>query len=494
MKVHFIAIGGSAMHNLAIALCQKGINVTGSDDEIFDPARGRLEKYGLLPEAFGWHPERITPDLDAVVLGMHARIDNPELLRAQELGLKIYSYPEYLYEQSKDKKRIVVGGSHGKTTTTAMILHVLAHCGIEADYMVGAQLKGFEVMVRLSHTAKVMVIEGDEYLTSPIDRRPKFHLYHPNVAIITGIEWDHINVFPTFDIYREQFSKFIDLIEPIDGIEGTLIYCDEDAEVHRVAVENRRSDIQKLPYVCPEHRVENGVTYLLGTQASRLQAAGTAAHPDAAGTAAHPVPLQVFGRHNLLNLTAARLACRQVGVTDEQFDEAISTFEGASKRLELVKKSDTCAVYKDFAHAPSKLRATIHAMREQYPGRKLVACMELHTFSSLTQEFLQQYRGTMDEADVRCVYFSQHALQLKKLPPLDPEEVKAAFEGTPSGTQASRLHAAETAAHPVEVFTDSTAMVAKVKAMEWKNANLLMMSSGNFDGIDFNQLAEEVLI
>ena len=482
------------MHNLAIALCQKGINVTGSDDEIFDPARGRLEKYGLLPEAFGWHPERITPDLDAVVLGMHARIDNPELLRAQELGLKIYSYPEYLYEQSKDKKRIVVGGSHGKTTTTAMILHVLAHCGIEADYMVGAQLKGFEVMVRLSHTAKVMVIEGDEYLTSPIDRRPKFHLYHPNVAIITGIEWDHINVFPTFDIYREQFSKFIDLIEPIDGIEGTLIYCDEDAEVHRVAVENRRSDIQKLPYVCPEHRVENGVTYLLGTQASRLQAAGTAAHPDAAGTAAHPVPLQVFGRHNLLNLTAARLACRQVGVTDEQFDEAISTFEGASKRLELVKKSDTCAVYKDFAHAPSKLRATIHAMREQYPGRKLVACMELHTFSSLTQEFLQQYRGTMDEADVRCVYFSQHALQLKKLPPLDPEEVKAAFEGTPSGTQASRLHAAETAAHPVEVFTDSTAMVAKVKAMEWKNANLLMMSSGNFDGIDFNQLAEEVLI
>lgn len=459
MRVHFIAIGGSAMHNLAIALCQKGITVTGSDDEIFDPARGRLEKYGLLPESFGWHPERITKDLDAVVLGMHARIDNPELLRAQELGLKIYSYPEYLYEQSKDKLRIVVGGSHGKTTTTAMILHVLAHCGIEADYMVGAQLKGFEVMVRLSHTAKVMVIEGDEYLTSPIDRRPKFHLYKPNVAIITGIEWDHINVFPTFDIYREQFSKFIDLIEP----NGTLVYCDEDKEVHRVAVENQRADIQKLPYVCPEHRVENGVTFIGNTA------------------------LQVFGHHNLLNLTAARLACRQVGVTDVQFDEAISTFEGASKRLELVKKSESsrdrmgatghldCAVYKDFAHAPSKLRATIHAMREQYPGRRLVACMELHTFSSLTQEFLQQYRGTMDEADVRCVYFSQHALQLKKLPPLDPEEVRRAFGGD------------------VEVFTDSTAMVAKVKAMEWKDANLLMMSSGNFDGIDFAQLADEII-
>ena len=453
MRVHFIAIGGSAMHNLAIALCQKGITVTGSDDEIFDPAKSRLEKYGLLPESFGWHPERITPDLNAVVLGMHARIDNPELLRAQELGLKIYSYPEYLYEQSKDKLRIVVGGSHGKTTTTAMILHVLAKCGIEADYMVGAQLKGFEVMVRLSHTAKVMVIEGDEYLTSPIDRRPKFHLYKPNVAIITGIEWDHINVFPTFDIYREQFSKFIDLIEP----KGTLIYCDEDKEVHRVAVENQRTDIQKLPYVCPVNVVENGVTYLR-TPNSELR-----------------TPLMVFGHHNLLNLTAARLACRQVGVTDAQFDEAISTFEGASKRLELVKKSDSCAVYKDFAHAPSKLRATIHAMREQYPGRRLVACMELHTFSSLTQEFLQQYKGAMDEADVRYVYYSKHALQLKKLPDLDPEEVKKAFGGD------------------VEVFTDSAAMVDKVKAMDWKDANLLMMSSGNFDGIDFAQLADEII-
>ena len=474
MKVHFIAIGGSVMHNLAIALCQKGVTVTGSDDEIFDPARGRLERYGLLPAEEGWHPERITPDLDAVVLGMHARIDNPELLRAQELGLKIYSYPEYLYEQSKDKLRIVVGGSHGKTTTTAMILHVLAHCGIEADYMVGAQLKGFEVMVRLSNTAKVMVIEGDEYLTSPIDRRPKFHLYKPNVAIITGIEWDHINVFPTFDIYREQFAKFIDLIEshtpdPSPSREGSrkgvLIYCDEDKEVRHVAEENRRTDIVKLPYRCPEHGLtpdpspsgegREMLTYIMSGD--------------------HKVTLKVFGHHNLLNLTAARLACRQVGVSDEQFDEAISSFEGASKRLELVKKSDTCAVYKDFAHAPSKLRATIHAMREQYPDRRLVACMELHTFSSLTQEFLQQYRGAMDEADVRYVYFSKHALQLKKLPDLDPSQVREAFGGN------------------VEVFTDSKAMVENVMTMDWNNANLLMMSSGNFDGIDFAQLADEIL-
>lgn len=453
MKVHFIAIGGSAMHNLALALHNKGYEVTGSDDEIFDPARTRLEKAGLLPETEGWHPERITPDLDAVVLGMHARIDNPELIKAQELGLKIYSYPEYLYEQSKDKLRIVVGGSHGKTTTTAMILHVLRHCNIEADYMVGAQLQGFDVMVKLTENAKVMVLEGDEYLTSPIDRRPKFHLYHPNVGIITGIEWDHINVFPTFDIYKEQFSKYIDLIE--EG--GTLIYCDDDPVVHDVATANKRTDIAKLPYDVPEYKVENGITYLTGYNT--------------------PVALNIFGRHNMLNLTAARYACREIGISDEKFNEAISSFGGASKRLELVKKNDLCAVYKDFAHAPSKLRATINAMHEQYPGRKLVACMELHTFSSLTQEFLLQYHGTMDEADLRCVYFSQHALQLKKLPPLDPEAVRKAFGDN------------------VEVFTDSKELTEYIKKLfrDNENKNLLMMSSGNFDGIDFAKLADEII-
>ena len=336
-----------------------------------------------------------------------------------------------------------------------MILHVLAHCGIEADYMVGAQLEGFEVMVRLSHSAKVMVIEGDEYLTSPIDRRPKFHLYKPHIAIITGIEWDHINVFPTFDIYKDQFAQFINLIEPRTSTGtpvGTLIYCAEDPVVREVAEANTRTDIQKLPYVCPEHRVEDGITYIGNTS------------------------LRVFGRHNLLNLTAARLACRQLGVTDAQFDEAISTFGGASKRLELVKKNDTCAVYKDFAHAPSKLRATIAAMCEQYPDRRLVACMELHTFSSLTAEFLKQYAGTMDRADVPMVYFSRHALQLKHLPDLDPGQVCAAFNNP-----------------AVKVFTDSAKMVEELRRMDWHNTNLLMMSSGNFDGIDFNQLADEIL-
>ena len=453
MNVHFIAIGGSAMHNLAIALHLKGYNVTGSDDEIFDPAKSRLQRYGLLPASYGWHPERITPDLDAIVLGMHARKDNPELLRAQELGIKIYSYPEYLYEQSKDKTRVVIGGSHGKTTTTAMILHVLQHCGVEADYMVGAQLEGFEVMVRLIETAKVMVLEGDEYLTSPIDLRPKFHLYRPHVAIITGIEWDHINVFPTFEIYKDQFAQFINLIEP----GGRLIYCNNDPEVRDVALKNQREDITKQPYDVPDHKVVNGVTCLL---------------PEASV----PVPLKIFGRHNLLNLTAARYACNALGISDEQFNEAIQSFGGASKRLELVKKTDESAVYKDFAHAPSKLRATIAAMKEQYPSRRLVACMELHTFSSLTAEFLKQYAGTMDNADVPFVYYSQHALQLKKLPNLDPEQVKASF-----------------ANDKVRVFTDSKQMVEELRGMSWKGANLLMMSSGNFDGIDFKQLADELV-
>ncbi len=452
MNVHFIAIGGSAMHNLAIALHLKGYHVTGSDDEIFDPAKSRLQRYGLLPESYGWHPERITKNLDAIVLGMHARIDNPELLKAQELGLKIFSYPEYLYEQSKGKTRVVVGGSHGKTTTTAMILHVLQHCGIEADYMVGAQLEGFEVMVRLSETAKVMVIEGDEYLTSPIDRRPKFHLYKPHVAIVTGIEWDHINVFPTFEIYKDQFAQFVNLIEP----GGRLIYCNDDAEVRDVALKNTRTDIAKQPYDVPPHEVVEGITYL--------------------DTAHGRVPLRVFGNHNLLNLTAARYACNSLGVTDEQFDEAIQSFGGASKRLELVKATKDCAVYKDFAHAPSKLRATIAAMKGQYPNRRLVACMELHTFSSLTAEFLKQYAGTMDRADVPFVYYSQHALQLKKLPDLDPEQVKASFSN-----------------ERVRVFTDSKQMVEELRKMHWQDANLLMMSSGNFDGIDFKQLADELI-
>ena len=450
-RVHFIAIGGSAMHNLAIALHLKGYIVSGSDDEIFDPAKSRLAKYGLLPDTIGWNPNRITSDLDAVILGMHARIDNPELIRAKELGIKIFSYPEYLYEQSKHKKRVVIGGSHGKTTITAMILHVLQYAGIKTDYMVGAQLEGFEVMVQLSDDAGVMVLEGDEYLTSPIDRRPKFHLYNPDIALISGVAWDHINVFPTFEIYKEQFVQFANLITP----NGKLIYCANDNNVKEIG-ENCRADIESIPYDIPSFVIEEGITKLL--------------------VGRDKVSLKIFGKHNLLNLMGAMNVCRCLGVSDEVFYNAIASFKGASKRLELVKKNDRTAVYKDFAHAPSKLKATISAMKEQYLNRKLVACMELHTFSSLTDEFLSQYAGTMDVADEAIVYFNPHAIEHKKLPPLDPQRVLQAFGND-----------------KIKIYTNSKQLVSYIIAMNWDNGNLLLMSSGNFDGVEFNELANNIV-
>lgn len=441
MHVHFIAIGGSAMHNLAIALHQKGYSVTGSDDEIFEPSRNRLAKLGLLPPADGWFPERIHSGLDAVILGMHAKADNPELKRAEELGLRIFSYPEYLYEQAKDKKRVVIGGSHGKTTITAMILHVLKAKGIDCDFMVGAQLEGFEVMVKLSEEADIMIFEGDEYLTSPIDLRPKFHLYRPDIALLSGVAWDHINVFPTFENYVEQFTEFIRLITP----GGILIWCDEDEVLHRICRETR-SDIKLIPYTTPSYRVDEATTMLL--------------------TEYGQIPLLVFGRHNLMNLNGARLVCNQLGVSDRQFYDAIKTFGGASKRLELLANRDTFTLYKDFAHAPSKVKATISAVREQFTSRTLIACLELHTYSSLSEGFLHHYSGSMKEADIAIVYFNHHAIQLKRLPEITTDQIRAGFN-LPT----------------MEVFDDSEKLKVRLMELPKENVVYLMMSSGNFDGM-----------
>ena len=402
MNVHFIALGGSAMHNLAIALHIKGYNITGSDDEIFEPSKSRLAHYNLLPSTLGWNEDNIHKGLDAVILGMHARADNPELLKAQRLGLKIFSYPEYLYEQSKDKTRIVIGGSHGKTTITAMILHVARENGPDCDYMVGAQLDGFDVMVKLSENARFMILEGDEYLTSPIDRRPKFHLYKPDIALLSGIAWDHINVFPTFENYVAQFKAFINLISP----EGTLIYCKDDDELKKICPVSR-PDIKKMPYSLPPFKVESGVSKIKFQDKE--------------------IPLQVFGRHNLLNLNGARLVCNILGISDEQFYTSIQSFKGASKRLERIAGNDETTIFKDFAHSPSKLRATLNAVKEQYPDKQLVACMELHTFSSLSKDFLSHYQGCMDAADRAIVYFNPHAIQLKKLPQLTTNQVREGF-------------------------------------------------------------------
>tara|TARA_B110000263_G_scaffold75549_1_gene65999 strand:+ start:3344 stop:4669 length:1326 start_codon:yes stop_codon:yes gene_type:complete len=441
MKIHLIAIGGSAMHNMALALHHKGYAISGSDDAIFSPSKDRLEKHGLLPSEMGWFPEKITKNLDAIILGMHARIDNPELAKGKELNIPIFSYPEYIYEQSKNKKRVVIGGSHGKTSITAMILHVLQNLNINCDYMVGAQLEGFDTMVKLTHEAPIIILEGDEYLSSPIDRRPKFHLYNPHIAVLSGIAWDHINVFPTFEMYVDQFRIFKNMVAE------TLIYCEEDEELKKFSKE--KSKCKLIPYASPKHTIENGITTVANTE------------------------LIIFGNHNLQNLNAAQLVCKELGVSEQDFFHQISAFKGASMRLELVKKTDTSSIYKDFAHSPSKLKATSSAMKKQFTGRKLVACMELHTFSSLNEEFLQQYKGCMDEPDTAIVYFSPEAIAHKKLAPITIEQVYTAFNR-----------------EDLLVFTDAEKLKIYLESLNWKNQNLLMMSSGTFEGMEFGELIE----
>jgi len=449
MTVHFIAIGGAAMHNLAMALYHKGLHVTGSDDEIFEPSRGRLEKLGLLPKDYGWYPEKITKDLDAVILGMHAREDNPELLRAKELGLPIFSYPEYLYEQTKHKKRVVIGGSHGKTTITSMILHVLKTLKMDFDYMVGANIEGFDTMVSLSD-APVAIFEGDEYLSSPIDRRPKFHLYHPHVAVISGIAWDHINVFPTFENYVDQFQIFADMVEP----NGDFIYFEEDENLQNIAKKVRK-DVKVCAYNALSHHVKDGITYLETEQGD--------------------IKLSIFGLHNMQNLSVAKEVCNRIDVTDKQFYEAIMSFGGAAKRLQTLAENDNTTIFLDFAHSPSKLKATTQAVKAQYEDRKLVACMELHTFSSLKADFLPQYKGSMDHADEAIVYFNPEVLKHKQLEDISAEQVKDGFGGN------------------VNVFTESDKLQEYLKTLDLKGKNLLLMSSGNFSGIDFKTFAQDLL-
>jgi len=448
MRIHFIAIGGSAMHNLAIALHNKGEHVTGSDDEIFDPSRSRLAAKGLLPEQYGWFEDNISSDIDAVILGMHAKLDNIELLRSKALGLTIYSYPEFLYEQSKNKTRVVIGGSHGKTTITSMILHVMHYHDKEVDYMVGAQLEGFDTMVHLTKENDFIVLEGDEYLSSAIDRRPKFHLYKPNIALLSGIAWDHINVFPTFDNYVEQFRIFLSQITH----GGAIVFNQEDIEVKQV-VETAQNQIKKYPYQTPQYSVENGDT-LLDTQDG-------------------PMPIEVFGKHNLNNLEGARWICQLMGVQQEDFYEAIATFKGASKRLEKIAQGPTSIAYKDFAHSPSKVMATTQALKNQYPERSLLACLELHTYSSLNPEFLSEYKGALDGADKAVVFYSPKAVKIKKLDAVSSAQILNAFQR-----------------EDLLVFTDPAAFQDYLFEQDFNNTSLLLMSSGNYGGLDFEKVKE----
>jgi len=446
MNIHFIAIGGSAMHNLAIALHTKGYHITGSDDTIHDPSKSRLKKYGLLPEEFGWFPEKINVDLDSVVLGMHAKADNPELLKAQELGLKIYSYPEFLFEQSKNKTRVVIGGSHGKTTITSMILHVLNYHNKDVDYMVGAQLDGFETMVHLTEENEFIVLEGDEYLSSPIDRRPKFHLYKPNIALLSGIAWDHINVFPTFENYVEQFSIFTDSL--VNG--GMMVYNETDVMVKDV-VENSTNSIKKYPYALPTHFIENGITYLQTSEGD--------------------LPLEIFGNHNLENLAGAKWICQHMGVDEDDFYEAIASFKGASKRLEKIAENSSTVIFKDFAHSPSKVAATTNAVKKQYSDREVIACLELHTYSSLNAEFLAEYKGALSKADKAVVFYSPHAVQIKKLEEVSKEQIGNAFER-----------------EDLIIYTNPAEFKKFLFSQNLINTAVVLMSSGNYGGLDFDEV------
>ncbi|WP_221394714.1 UDP-N-acetylmuramate--L-alanine ligase [Dyadobacter sp. NIV53] len=451
-KIHFISIGGSVMHNLAIELHLKGFIITGSDDEIYEPSVSRLVKYELLPAMTGWFPEKITSDLEAVILGMHARQDNPELAKARELGIKIYSYPEYIFEQSENKQRVVIAGSHGKTTITSMILHALKFNNRIFNYLVGAQIEGFDNMVKLSNEAPLIVIEGDEYFTSPIDLTPKFMHYQPHIALISGIAWDHFNVFPTWELYVKQFESLADSLPKA----GAIIF-DETDDMLDVIGQKERPDVISTPYNVHPNKIVDGKTILITSELGE-------------------VPILVFGDHNMKNISGAHAVCERIGLTDEEFYNAIRTFKGASKRMELLGKNSDTLVYRDFAHAPSKVGATTSALKEQFPERTLVAVAELHTFSSLNKEFLKQYRRKLNAADIAVVYFNPLTIEHKKLEALTEEDIRTAFKRD-----------------NLEIFTDSSKLADFLKTQDWENSNLLLMSSGTFGDMDLKELVEEVL-
>lgn len=449
-RYHFIAVGGSVMHHLAIALHRSGHTVTGSDDGFFDPSKTNLQRFDLLPKQVGWFPEKISLQLDAVVLGMHARADNPELKRAQELGLPIYSFPEFFYKYSQDKQRVVIAGSHGKTTITSMILHVLRESGRKFDYMVGAEVEGFDGMVQLSD-APVIILEGDEYLTSPLDLTPKFLHYHHHIALISGIAWDHANVFPTEEFYVKQFELLADATPK----GGSLAFYEEDAMASIIG-NKQREDVNALSYSTHPHEIRDNQVYLI--------------------TSLGRVPVQVFGSHNMQNISGAYKVCKRLGITKEEFYKAISTFKGAAKRLQHMAEKGNTVVYRDFAHAPSKVEATVRAVQERFPDKKLVACLELHTFSSLNRNFLPKYQQTLGNADLPAVYYNPQVVENKRLDPFTEQDVADAF------------------GHPnLRVFTESRLLEAWVRQQDNTNTVFLLMSSANFGGIDLQQLANALV-
>ena len=446
MRIHFIAIGGAVMHQLAISLHLQRHAISGSDDEIYNPALSNLNKHKLLDQDFSWNSNRINKDIDIIILGMHAKANNPELLKAKELGITCMSFPEFIYEQSKNKQRVVIGGSHGKTTITSMIMHVLKESGKKFDYLVGSKIKGFEVMVSLSTDANLIVIEGDEYLASTLDPRPKFHLYHPDIAVISGIEWDHINVFPSFDNYMQQFYTFTKMVSD----KGSIIYSNDDKNIKEI-ISKYTGKTKLIPYHALPHNIKNGKTHVLFNDV--------------------PIPIEIFGEHNMKNMSAALKVCQQLGVADESFFASISSFSGAAKRLETVFDNGKTSIFRDFAHAPSKLRATVDAVKKRNPERKLLAVFELHTFSSMNKSFLHQYKNSLNKADHAILFFSPHAFKLKGLELFNKEDLFNGFNN-----------------RDIEIFEYSDILFEHLQKHIKQNMNILLMSSGDFDGIKIELL------
>lgn len=450
--IHFIAIGGSIMHNLAIALQKQGYHVTGSDDEFFEPSGSQLKKHDLLPEKTGWHEERIHENVDAIILGMHAKKDNPELLKAQKLGLKCYSFPEFIFEQSRDKQRVVIAGSHGKTTITSLVIHIMKYHNKEFDYLVGSRLKGFETMVQITKEAPVIILEGDEYLSSPLDKTPKFIHYNHHLGVITGIAWDHINVFPTFDVYLEQFEKFIKNTPKA----GAIIYNKDDKVLKDLINKHKKDDIALLEYTEHKHVIKHGKTFLK--------------------TEKDDVEIPLIGKHNMQNVMAAKTLCNRMGITDDMFYEAIRSFQGPDKRLQLIAENNSTRIFKDFAHAPSKLKATTEAVKKQFKDQSVIGCLELHTYSSLNKDFLKEYKNTFNDVDIPVIYYDPDTVHHKNLETLTPEAIKTAFNN-----------------QDLKVFTDKQTLEDYLRSLNYGNTVLLMMSSGNFGGIDIEELAREII-
>lgn len=445
-RIHLIAIGGSIMHNLALALDNQGHIVTGSDDQIFEPALTRLTTHGLLPARMGWYPEKITTDLDLIILGMHAKSTNPELARALELGIPIVSFPEYVARSSADKMRIVVAGSHGKTTTTSMLMHLFKALGKSFDYLVGAGIEGFDRMVSLTE-APYIIIEGDEYLSSCLDSRPKFLHYNPQIAIITGIAWDHYNVFPTLELYHKSFADFI-----LSMKEGSTLFYFEEDEALTNLVNDHGKHLNAYSYGAVPHVWQNGQSYIRDGELL--------------------FATSVFGSHNFQNMQAVISVCTQLGFPRQEVVEALSSFKGSRKRMELLAEGNGKAAYLDFAHSPSKVRATLNAFREKYPEKKILTIIELHTYSSLNLDFLPQYAGSLKDTDHAIVYYDSHALAIKNMNPLSEPDIKNSFKR-----------------EDIDVISHINELEDKILRLRQGTDILIFMGSGNFGDLDLRKVA-----